>query len=177
MSTLTQLDPQTAAQLFFAGHPLAFVDEPGAPFVCGQWMGRLAYVTPMPFDPDQDAAADYFTTNPVIMAGTAIDTPADPGAPPTNIDVPYVVQLGQGAVDDLGEWHDTLTSTEGNWQDPQPRNFMYQWQRDGVTVAVSGATYQVGTTDEGHTFVCIVTAFNAYGATPATSNEVVVTGP
>lgn len=162
MSTLTQLDPVEAAKLFYAGHPLAFVDEPDSPFVCGQWMGRLAYITPLPFD--ADTAADYFTSHPVMMAGTSVETPPTPGVPPVNVDPPQVQQSGQ-----------TVVATQGVWADPQPDNFFYQWQRDGANVGTGGAVLSIGDDDVGHAFSCNLTGFNAYGGTTVASNTIGIT--
>jgi hypothetical protein len=57
------LDPNEAASLFYSGSTMAFVAVPKDSFVCGQYMGKRALVTPIPFD---DAVA-YFTEHPVML--------------------------------------------------------------------------------------------------------------
>lgn len=161
------LDPKEAATLFFAGHPMAFVSNPTSRFVCGQWMGQLAYVTPIPFD---DAEA-YFADNPVALAEGSPLEPPPPGigVPPVNVDAPYVEQ----STDLL-----TCSCTMGNWQDPPPDSYSYQWRDDGVDIdGATSATYTITPDDIGQTLDCVLTATNAYGSTSSTSNSVVATAP
>lgn len=172
--TLTQLDPEEAVKMFYGGHPLAFMDEPGSPFVCGQWMGQPAYITPLPFT--ADTAAQYFTDHPVMLAPTSVEAPTVPGAPPVNAEAPVIRQAMEGNVDEFENWHDTVLTTQGIWADPQPTSFYYQWRRDGSNVGTSSQTYVVGSNDVGHAFDCVVTGFNDYGSTPVTSNQIGIVG-
>jgi hypothetical protein len=92
-----------------------------------------------------------------------------PTAPPVNVDVPHVEQVG-----------DTLNCTMGNWEGMQaePHSYAYAWSLDGTPIPGSGATLPVVAADAGSTATCIVTATNAVGSTAAPpSNGVVVAAP
>jgi hypothetical protein len=92
------------------------------------------------------------------------DAPAT--APPVNVDVPYVQQVG-----------DHMTCTMGNWQG-EPTSYAYQWKRDGTNIGTGAAQYTVTGADVGKTFTCVVTATNALGSTAAPpSNGVVAAAP
>lgn len=66
------LDPNEAVAMFYSGEMMCFVAAPTDPFACGQWMGKRAVVSPLPFT-DATAAA-YFTENPAMVY--------DPNVPP-----------------------------------------------------------------------------------------------
>ena len=88
------------------------------------------------------------------------------GEVPTNVDVPYVQQVG-----------DALTCTMGNWTG-EPTAYSYEWTLDDVVMGTGTDTYVVTVDDVGKTATCVVTAINAMGATTAPpSNEVVVESP
>lgn len=158
------LDPQEAATLFYAGHPLAYDSDPTSPFVCGQWFGTLAMITKIPFD-DQAGAVTYFTDNPVDLAAPPV-APAF-GVPPQNIDAPYVVQEG-----------DTISCTVGNW-DGEPTSYDYQWRQNGDNIGnATGGVYTIVIPDDvDQTIDCALTANNAFGSATVISNSVVVTDP
>ncbi len=84
------LPPEEAATLFYSGHPMAFVDTPGEPFVCGQYQGQLALITKLPFD-DMAGATAYFTDNPVTLAA--------PPVAPTFAVAPILSSLSPDTVD------------------------------------------------------------------------------
>jgi hypothetical protein len=154
------LDPKEAATLFYAGHALAYVSDPENPFVCGQWMGKRAYITRMPFD--EAGAEAYFTENQAVL----FSSEAPPSAPPTNIDVPYAQQTV-----------DLISVTMGNWTG-EPTSYAYQWRRDGTTnIGTDSDQYAVTSADIGHTVDCIVTATNASGSTAAPPSNGVVVAP
>jgi hypothetical protein len=82
--------------------------------------------------------------------------------PPVVVTVPYASQAGT-----------VLSSTSGTWADPPPASYEYEWQEGGVSLG-SGSTYDVRPEDVGLEVVCVVTAVNEHGSTPATSNAVIV---
>jgi hypothetical protein len=87
-----------------------------------------------------------------------------PTEPPINEDVPHAYQEGG-----------LLLCTMGNWVDPPPDSYEFQWQVDGLEL--DGATADelpVTLDDEGKTFACVVTATNAIGSTWIASNDVTV---
>ena len=66
----------------------------------------------------------------------------------------------------------TLSCSPGVWFNA-PTSYTYQWKRDGTVISgATSATYVVVAGDLGHTITCTVTATNAFGSTPATSNAV-----
>jgi hypothetical protein len=71
-----------------------------------------------------------------------------------------------------------LTCSPGTWSG-SPTRYEYQWSRDGTPIqGATGATYTVGTSDEGTTLVCAVTAIGPGGTGgPATSNSVTIAVP
>jgi hypothetical protein len=92
-----------------------------------------------------------------------------PTAPPVNVDVPHVQQVGS-----------ELTCTMGNWEGMQaePHSYAYAWSLDGTSIPGSGATLPVVAADAGSTATCVVSATNALGTTAAPpSNGVVVAAP
>ncbi len=101
---------------------------------------------------------------PATSAPTAIVTPAAP----TNTGAPTI--SGSAAVGS------TLTATNGTWSGTVA-GYAYAWQRcdtaGGNCTTIDGATgqtYELGTTDAGHTLRVTVTASNDGGSTSAQSN-------
>jgi len=80
-------------------------------------------------------------------------------APPTNVDVPLVMQVGS-----------TLECTMGNWTG-EPTSYSYRWQIDGTNVGTDSALYTVTAGDVGGMATCTVTATNARGSTTAPSSN------
>ena len=68
----------------------------------------------------------------------------------------------------------TLSCSQGVWFN-SPTSYTYQWLRDGTVISgATSSTYVVVSGDLGHSISCTVTATNAFGSTPATSNAVVI---
>jgi hypothetical protein len=157
------LDPQEAATLFYAGHPMAFVATPDEPFVCGQWQGNLAFITKLPFT-DPAGAVTYFTDNPVGLAVPPVG--ASFSVPPVNIDEPYVEQGAAGV----------CSCTMGNWEDPPPDTYNYRWRLDGAPVSggTNASTFTATVANVGQTLDCVLTASNSFGSTSADSNQIVI---
>jgi len=61
-----------------------------------------------------------------------------------------------------------ITTTDGTWSGT-PTSFTYQWKR-GATNIGTNANYILENADAGLNITCVVTATNATGSTPATSN-------
>jgi hypothetical protein len=64
---------------------------------------------------------------------------------------------------------DLLTTTNGTWSGT-PTSFSYQWKRGATNIGTNANTYTIVTADAGTNITCVVTATNATGSTPATSN-------
>jgi hypothetical protein len=68
----------------------------------------------------------------------------------------------------------TLTCSNGGWKG-NPTTYAYAWLRDGVPVPNAiGSTYQVQSTDEGHSLSCQVTAKNVLGEKSAMSASLAI---
>ncbi|HEX3688932.1 MAG TPA: hypothetical protein VHV28_04520, partial [Solirubrobacteraceae bacterium] len=98
----------------------------------------------------------------------AIQAPAPPAAP-TNSALPSI-----SGTTTQGQ---TLTAAKGTWTG-SPTSYAYQWRDCNSSGAsctnISGATsttYTLASTDVGDTIRVVVTATNAGGSTPATSNQ------
>ena len=64
-----------------------------------------------------------------------------------------------------------LTTTNGTWTN-SPSSFTYQWKRGATNIGTNTTTYTLVTADSGAAITCVVTAINAAGSTPATSNTI-----
>lgn len=64
---------------------------------------------------------------------------------------------------------DLLTTTDGTWSGT-PTSFTYQWKRGVTNIGTNANTYTIVSADAGTNITCVVTATNATGSTPATSN-------
>jgi hypothetical protein len=62
-----------------------------------------------------------------------------------------------------------LTSTTGTWSN-SPSSFAYQWISGVINVGTNANTYDLVFADSAADIICVVTATNASGSTPATSN-------
>lgn len=68
----------------------------------------------------------------------------------------------------------TLSCTMGNWQ-YAPTSYAYQWLRNGNVIAgATASTRLLVAADSGTSVSCRVTATNAAGSTPVTSNAIAV---
>jgi hypothetical protein len=80
---------------------------------------------------------------------------------PVNTSIPTV--SGTDYVGDL------LTTTDGTWTGT-PTSFSYQWKRGATNIGTNANTYTLVIADANTNITCVVTATNASGSTPATSN-------
>jgi hypothetical protein len=64
---------------------------------------------------------------------------------------------------------DVLTTTNGTWSG-SPTSFTYQWKRGATNIGTNANTYTLVSADANTNITCVVTAINAIGSTPATSN-------
>jgi len=64
---------------------------------------------------------------------------------------------------------DVLTTTDGTWSG-SPTSYFYQWKRGATNIGTNANTYTLVSADAGTNITCVVTATNATGSTPATSN-------
>jgi Carboxypeptidase regulatory-like domain len=86
------------------------------------------------------------------------------GAKPINTVLPHLTGAAALA--------EELSCSKGTWEN-SPESFAYAWRRDGSVISgQAGTTYTVQSADLGHSITCVVTATNAAGSTPATSNAV-----
>lgn len=69
---------------------------------------------------------------------------------------------------------DVLTTTDGTWTS-SPTSFTYQWKRGATNIGTNANTYTLVTADANTNITCVVTATNASGSTPATSNIIATT--
>ena len=69
---------------------------------------------------------------------------------------------------------DLLTTTNGTWSG-SPTSFSYQWKRGATNIGTNANTYTLVTADANTNITCVVTATNAGGSTPATSNIIATT--
>ncbi len=65
-----------------------------------------------------------------------------------------------------------ITTTDGTWSS-SPTSFTYQWKRGATNIGTNANTYTLVNADAGLNITCVVTAINASGSTPATSNIIV----
>ena len=111
-------------------------------------------------------------STPATSAATAkIEKPKQEPPPPPHAPVSKTLPAVTGTTVE----GDTLTTTNGTWED-SPTSYKYQWQDcnakgEGCT-AISGATsttHKLAGSDVEHTLRVLVTATNEGGSTPATS--------
>ena len=86
-----------------------------------------------------------------------------PPAAPVNTVLPNVT--GVAIVGDI------LTTDDGSWTG-SPTSYAYQWKRGATNIGTNANAYTLVNADAGQSITCVVTATNAGGSTPATSNAV-----
>jgi hypothetical protein len=64
-----------------------------------------------------------------------------------------------------------LTTTNGTWTN-SPTSYTYQWKRGATNIGTNASTYTLVIADSTAAITCVVTATNAGGSTPATSNTI-----
>jgi surface protein len=65
-----------------------------------------------------------------------------------------------------------LTAINGTWIN-SPTSFAYQWKRGATNIGTNSTAYTLVLADSGAAITCVVTATNAVGSTPATSNTII----
>jgi len=118
-------------------------------------------------DVGNDVRCQVTATNAIGNAtanSNQVDIPAPTTQRPENTIAPAVT-----GNDYVGQ---VLTTTDGTWNN-SPKSYTYQWQRNGANIGgATSSTYTQVTADAGQLITCIVTATNAGGSEPATSNQV-----
>ena len=88
-----------------------------------------------------------------------------PAAAPVNTVLPNVT--GTAVVGNA------LTTTNGTWTN-SPTSYAYQWKRGATNIGTNANSYTLVNADAGQSITCVVTATNAVGSTPATSNALTI---
>jgi hypothetical protein len=84
---------------------------------------------------------------------------------PVNLTLPFA---GASSLYVTGQ----ITTTDGTWSG-SPTSFTYQWKRGATNIGTNANIYSLVEADAGLNITCVVTAINATGSTPATSNVIV----
>ena len=87
------------------------------------------------------------------------------GTAPVNTVLPNVT--GTAIVGDI------LTTDDGSWTG-SPTSYAYQWKRGATNIGTNANSYTLVNADAGQSITCVVTATNAVGSTPATSNALTI---
>ena len=87
------------------------------------------------------------------------------GPPPAPVNSTLPVISGTTTIDSV------LTSTNGTWTN-SPTSYSYQWKRGATNIGTNANTYTLVVADSTAEITCVVTATNATGSTPATSNTI-----
>ena len=105
-----------------------------------------------------DASGSTPATSNIITAGTY--------AAPVNSSPPYI--SGTTTIDSV------LTSTLGGWLN-SPTSYAFQWNRNFSPIpSATTSTYTLVQADSASAITCVVTATNALGSTPSTSNTLTI---
>jgi len=99
----------------------------------------------------------------IAVKGAKVSGPPPAPAAPVNSTLPVI--SGNTTVNSL------LTSTNGTWTN-SPTSYAYQWKRGATNIGTNANTYQLVAFDSTAEITCVVTATNATGSTPATSNTI-----
>jgi surface protein len=101
-----------------------------------------------------NALGSSSATSNIITAGTY--------AAPVNSSPPFI-----SGTTTIGS---VLTSTFGGWLN-SPTSYAFQWNRNGLPIAsATTSSYTLVQADSASAITCVVTATNAFGSTPSTSN-------
>ena len=87
------------------------------------------------------------------------------GPPPAPVNSTLPVISGTTTINSV------LTSTNGTWTN-SPTSYAYQWKRGATNIGTNANTYTLVAFDSTADITCVVTATNAGGSTPATSNTI-----
>jgi hypothetical protein len=87
------------------------------------------------------------------------------GPPPAPVNSTLPVISGTTTINSV------LTTTNGTWTN-SPTSYAYQWKRGATNIGTNANTYQLVPADSTADITCVVTATNATGSTPATSNTI-----
>jgi len=117
-------------------------------------------------------STDYLQDIVLELGGTIIDgnwmegwQAITSGPPPAPVNSTLPVISGTTTVNSL------LTSTNGTWTN-SPTSYSYQWKRGATNIGTNANTYTLVLADSTAEITCVVTATNAIGSTPATSNTI-----
>ena len=99
-----------------------------------------------------------------ISIGISVKGSRTSGSAPVNTSLPVI-----SGTTTLGS---VLTSTFGGWLN-SPTSYSFQWNRNGSPIpSATGFNYTLVQEDSASAITCVVTATNASGSTPATSNTI-----
>jgi surface protein len=87
------------------------------------------------------------------------------GPPPAPVNTVLPNVTGSAVVGNV------LSTTNGTWTN-SPTSYAYQWKRGATNIGTNANAYTLVNADAGQSITCVVTATNAGGSTPATSNAV-----
>ena len=121
---------------------------------------------------DPSTSTDYLQDIVLELGGTVINDnwmegwqAITSGPPPAPVNTVLPNVTGVAIVGDI------LTTDDGSWTG-SPTSYAYQWKRGATNIGTNANTYTLVNADAGQSITCVVTATNATGSTPATSNAV-----
>ena len=98
----------------------------------------------------------------IAVKGTGVS-----GPPPAPVNTVLPNVTGVAIVGNI------LTTDDGSWTG-SPTSYAYQWKRGATNIGTNANTYTLVAADAGQSITCVVTATNATGSTPATSNALTI---